>query len=476
MGDRCFQYTEYRSGGTLTEIIRNRNDLIKGSPKTQHARKLALDLIETALAAADPQQMVRQVIKLDNHLLQLVQHTFNLHDFNGFYVIGAGKATGRMAEAIERLLPDNITSGLIVVPENTVNDYTLQRVKILGGGHPLPTDQSVTSTQALLEFITSCPSDALMISLISGGGSSLLSLPAPPLTVQDLQQTTTILMESGVPITDMNTLRKHLSQVKGGNLSRQIHPRKHLSLLISDIPNDQLDMIASGPTLPDPTTFDDAADILTKYNLWSEVPPRVKQHIETGVRGDIADTPKPTNPIFASMITELIGSNRVVCEAAQQVAQQLGLTAQIVATDWQGEAREIGLKIGELAARLPNTDSPQVVIIGSETTVTVHHPGKGGRNTELIAATLPFLKYHDGLVVASLATDGIDGPTPYAGGVADNESLERATNLNLSPEDLLDTNNTFTLFEALNDHIFTGPTHTNVRDITIIVYFKDPHS
>ncbi len=417
--------------------------------------------------------MVRQVIKLENHILHLAQHKINLHTINGVFVIGAGKATGRMAEAIEALLPESITGGLIIVPENSVNDFVLESVELQGGGHPLPTNQSVNSTRALQELITSSPHDALIISLISGGGSSLLSHPASPLTVQDLQETTTLLIESGVPITDMNTLRKHLSQVKGGYLSSQVYPRQHISLLISDIPNDQLDMIASGPTLPDPTTFHDAAEILTKYNLWSEVPPRVKQRVDAGLRGDITDTPKPTNPIFSSTVAELIGNNRVICEAAQQTAQQKGLTAQILATDWQGEAREIGFKIGELANRLQRPSTPHVLIIGSETTVTVRHPGKGGRNTELIAATLPFLKHHDGLVVASLATDGVDGPTPYAGAVADHESIQRATTLNLSSEELLDTNNTYILFEALNDHIFTGPTHTNVRDITIIIYLKD---
>lgn len=457
----------------MTKKIRNKNDLIKGSPKTQHARKIALDLLEVALTAADPQQMVRQSIKFENHILRFASHKLDLDALNGVFVIGAGKASGRMAEAIEALLSDCISGGLIIVPENTVNYFMLERVEIQGGGHPLPTDQSITSTRALLKLITSSPTDALIISLISGGGSSLLSLPASPLTVQDIQQITTLLMESGVPITEMNTIRKHLSDIKGGYLSSQIYPRQHISLLISDIPTDQLDMIASGPTLPDSTTFQDAAEILTKYSLWSVVPPRVKKRIKDGIQGSIPDTPKPTDPIFSSTLTELIGNNRLVCEAAQQAAQQMNLTAQIIATDWQGEAREIGQKIGELANRLPNTDMPQVIIIGSETTVTVSHPGKGGRNTELITATLPFLKRYDGLVVASLATDGIDGPTPYAGAIADHESIQRATTLNLSPTELLETNSTYTLFEALNDHILTGPTHTNVRDITIVVYLKD---
>jgi len=452
--------------------IRNASDLIKGSPVNQQARRFVLELLEAALVAANPSQMVYNVLQVKGSQLRFFNHRIDLDATNGVYLIGAGKATGRMVEAAEEILGNHITDGIIIVPPNTKQEYRLTRVQIREGGHPLPTNSSVSATKQIMTLIDNSPEDALILSLFSGGGSALFTLPATHLTLKDLQHTTTLLLQSGVPIARINTLRKHLSQVKGGQFALQVHPRHHWISLISDVPGDQLDMIASGPTLPDPTTFHSANKILAEYQLWEKIPQRVREHIQAGLDGTVPETPKPDHPVFERTINRLIGNNHDACTAARNLAQQKGVKARILTTDCQGEAYQVGEQLGALAQRLTSEKNSQVVIVGSETTVTLRHPGKGGRNTELVAAALPFLQNHEGLVIASLTTDGIDGPTQYAGAIADNHSYTRAQSLNVHPEVMLEQNDTYTLFETLNDHIFTGPTHTNVRDVTIILRNK----
>ena len=449
--------------------IQNASDLIKGSPVNQQARRVVLELLEAALVAANPSKMVFNVLQVKGSQLRFFNHRINLDTTNGIYLVGAGKATGRMTEAAEEILGNHITDGIIIVPPHTTQEYLLDRVQIREGGHPLPTNSSISATKQIMTLIEHSPKDALILSLFSGGGSALFTLPATNITLKDLQHTTTLLLQSGVPIAGINTLRKHLSQVKGGQFALQVHPRHHWILLISDVPGDKLDMIASGPTLPDPTTFHSASNILAEYQLWEKIPKRVREHIQAGLDGTVPETPKLDHPVFERTVNQLIGSNPDACKAALKSAQQRGFKTRILTTDCQGEARQVGEQLGALAQRLTSEKDSQVVIVGSETTVTVRHPGKGGRNTELLAATLPFLQHHEGLVIASLATDGIDGPTQYAGAIADNHSYTRAQSLNIHPEVMLEQNETYTLFEALNDHIFTGPTHTNVRDITIIL-------
>ncbi len=448
-------------------MIRNYSALIKGSTQTQQARCIVLDLINATLKAIDPKHLVRKALKYKNRSLHLARKQIGINDVNGIYVIGAGKATGRMAEAVEAILKDHISGGLIIVPETNINDYKLDDVQVHGGGHPFPTKSSINATQALLAVVSQSPADALVISLFSGGGSALLALPAPSITHQDLHQTTKMLLFSGLPIDQINTVRKHLSQVKGGQLALHVYPRHHWSLLISDIPGDQLDMIASGPTLPDPTTYQMVSAIFGTHQLWQHVPQSVHNHIKSGIKGQRNETPKPHNPIFSQNHLQLIGSNRTACEAAQLHALQYGIKARILTTDCQGEARNIGTQIAQIACNL--TKSNHAFIIGSETTVTLKHPGKGGRNTELLTAALPGIQNQKGLIIASISTDGLDGNTPYAGGIIDGSSFSRASILGLDTEQVLEQNNTFSLFDALGDHIDTGPTHTNVRDLTLIL-------
>ncbi|MDO8055349.1 MAG: MOFRL family protein, partial [Candidatus Hermodarchaeota archaeon] len=243
-----------------------------------------------------------------------------------------------------------------------------------------------------------------------------------------------------------------------------------IGLLLSDVIGNQPDVIASGPTLPDPTTFREAAAVFDAYHLWGLLPHTVFNLITSGVEGKISETPKPNNPAFELSHHEVIGTNHDACQAALNYAIQEQGSARILTTDCQGEAREVGEKLGTLAQRLTADPNAQIIIVGSETTVTVQNEGKGGRNTELVAAALPNIQGKSGLVIASLATDGIDGPTDAAGAIADGESFQRARTQNLSLERFLNAHETYRLFQALDDLLITGPTHTNVRDITIIVW------
>jgi len=451
-------------------MIQNVPALIKGFPRTQRARQLVLTLLTAALDAVNPHVLIPKALTLEKDTLVFANRRFSLDEYSGVYVIGAGKATGRMTEAIEKLLHNHISNGFIIVPEFALEDYSLDLVQIHPGGHPVPSKASITATQQLLAFIAHIPADALILSAFSGGGSALLTYPTPPVTLQDLQETTRLLLRSGATIHETNTIRKHLSQVKGGQLANSIHPRHHIGLLLSDVIGDQPHVIASGPTLPDPTTFREAAAVLDGYQLWDLLPFTVVNLITSGVEGKIRETPKPNNPVFRFSHHKVIGTNQDACQAALHHALQENWSARILTTTCQGEAREVGKKLGTLAQHLTANPNPQIIIVGSETTVTVQHEGKGGRNTELVAAALPNLQGKHGLVIASLATDGIDGPTDAAGAIADGDSYQQASTQKLSIEQLLGTHETYHLFHALDDLIITGPTHTNVRDITIIIW------
>jgi len=456
--------------------ILNAKSLVnRGSPATKRARCLAIALLDAALRAADPRILVRRHLRLRGDTLIFSGHRVKLDRIPGLLVVGAGKATGRMAEAVEELIRPHIAGGLIIVPEGTEQVFNLNRIDVEGGGHPTPTPAGCSATKRMLRLVEQAPPQALLICLISGGGSSLLSLPTPPLTLKDLQDTNRLLIRSGAPIHDINTVRKHLSQVKGGQLALRARPRPLWSLILSDVPGDQLEMVASGPTLPDSTTFSQAIEVLHRYGVWEQLPGRVRSRLEQGAAGELPETPKPGHPAFTRVVNRLVGSNRDACQAVLTEAQRLGLRGYILTTDCQGEAQEVGERLARLALKLHDQtrrdadNRPQVLIVGSETTVTVCHPGLGGRNSELVTAAMPVIAGRDGLVIASLTTDGIDGPTEYAGALADGQSHARARSMGLSPREFLELNDTYRLLKELDDYILTGPTYTNLRDVTIII-------
>jgi hydroxypyruvate reductase len=327
----------------------------------------------------------------------------------------------------------------------------------------------------MADLLTRTTKRDLVIAVLSGGGSALLTLPAPALTLDDLQQTTHLLLGCGATIVELNAVRKHLSQIKGGGMARLATPASLVSLVLSDVVGDPLDAIASGPTVPDPTTFADAWAVLERHDLVGRVPPAVRERLEAGVEGRVPDTPKPGDPLFRDAWSLIVGSNRLAAEAAVEAARAHGLGSLLLSTFVEGEARQVARVAAALVKELVNYDRPlprpACLVWGGETTVTLRGQGRGGRNQELALAAALAMQELPGVALLALGTDGTDGPTDAAGAVATGETITRARSLGLDPIAHLAENDAYPFFDALDDLIRTGPTGTNVNDLLFLFAF-----
>ncbi|MFQ5610747.1 MAG: glycerate kinase [Anaerolineae bacterium] len=440
-------------------------------------RAVARRIIGEALAAVDPGPAVRRFVQRRGHLLAVGEQTYDLNDYDRLRVIGAGKAGAPMAQAIAELLPDRLTDGLVIVKygHRLSGATAAGPVEIVEAGHPLPDRNSLHQTRRLVELLADSTERDLVICLISGGGSALLTLPVKPVSLAQLQTLTGLLLRCGATINEINTIRKHLSQVKGGGLARLAAPATLISLILSDVIGDPLDIIASGPTAPDPSTFIDALSILEKYNLLAGqagTPDAIRQHLRAGQAGHIPETPKPGDLRFSRVQNIIIGNNRLAARAAEAAARAQGFNALLLTTYVEGEAREVGKMVAALARRLAGDDGligrPACLIFGGETTVTVRGDGLGGRNQEMALSASLALAGCPAVLVACLGTDGSDGPTDAAGAFADGQTVARARALGLDAADYLARNDSYHFFQALGDLIITGPTGTNVNDLTFI--------
>ncbi|MDQ7040706.1 MAG: glycerate kinase [Rhodothermus sp.] len=387
-------------------------------------------------------------------------------------VVGMGKAAMVMAGMVEQLLGARIAAGVVVVPHGypqmpPPHCPLPRRIEVLEAGHPVPDEASVQAARRILTLAENCEEADLLLVLISGGGSALCTDFAPPVTLADARQTFRLLLESGADIYQMNTVRKHLSRVGGGRLAKAAAPADVLALVISDVVGDDLSVIASGPTVPDPTTFAEAIAVLRRYDLWHRVPASVRACLEAGVTDPSLETPKPADPRFARVVTRLIGTNRRALEAAADEARQRGYSVRIVTDRLTGEAREVAPRL-VAALREVREDRPVCLLWGGETTVTVRGQGRGGRNQELaLAAALAMDGWDAQTVLLSGGTDGRDGPTDAAGAWATPETVVRARACGKDPQAYLANNDAYTFFEALDQLLFTGPTHTNVMDVQV---------
>ncbi|MBI4789936.1 MAG: glycerate kinase, partial [Chloroflexi bacterium] len=348
----------------------------------------------------------------------------------------------------------------------------LQKVHLHEAGHPLPDANSLLGAQKILELLDETTSDDLVICLISGGGSAILELPVPGVSLDDLRATTDALLRSGATINELNALRKHLSQVKGGPLARRAQA-PIVSLILSDVIGSPLDTIASGPTAPDSTTFADARNVIERRGVREQLPASVVEHIERGARGEVADTPKGNDPALNRVQNVVVADGAIACEEALYQAQARGFHSLLLSTFVQGEARDIAKFLAAIAKEIAQQDRPVVrpacIIAGGETTVTVRGMGKGGRNQELALAAAIEINGMDGVVVLSAGTDGTDGPTDAAGAIADGATLARAAASGLDARTFLANNDAYHFFQALGDLIITGPTNTNVNDVIIVL-------
>jgi glycerate-2-kinase len=452
--------------------IKNKQQLIeKGETELiRKARALALRSLECALNAADSKQMVKSKVSLKASILNVDGHAFDLRAFKNVYIVGGGKAAGPMAEALEEILGNRITAGVVNVPYGSKHKTRI--IDLHEASHPLPDDAGVEGTRRMLEIAEQAEENDLVICLISGGGSSLMPSPRNRVSIEDKRELTQALLKSGATIREINTIRKHISDFKGGWLAKKAYPATLVSLILSDVVGDQLDFIASGPTVPDSATFVDSRKVLEKHGLWDIAPSSVRKVLSEGEKGLIAETPKVGDSAFEKVYNVIIGNNRSAILAACECLKSAGLNTFLLTLPLEGEARNVGTMLAAVAREILASGNlvpkPLAIIAGGETTVTVTGKGLGGRNQELALSAALNLRDVNA-VVASLSTDGVDGPTDAAGAVVDEKSLERAAKLKLNPEEYLAENDSYRFFSKLGDLIFTGPTGTNVNDISLII-------
>lgn len=430
------------------------------------------EIMAAALAAVAPQAAVQRFLRRAGDTLFVADRTYDLRQFKQVYVVGAGKAGAPMAAAVAETLGDDLTAGVVIVKEGYAGAVATGNIDLVEGGHPLPDARGVAAASHIAQLLATASADDLVLVLISGGGSALLTLPALGLSLDDTIALTAVLLRCGATINEINTLRKHVSQISGGRLADLAAPAQIVSLILSDVVGSPLDVIASGPTVPDPTTFADAWTIVERYGIAAQLPTRIAEHLQQGRARTIADTPKPHDPIFTRVQNVVIGSNELAALAAADKARRLGYHALILTTYLEGEARSVGGVLANIARELALHDRPvarpAVLIAGGETTVTLQGTGRGGRNQELALGAVQHLAGLPDTTLVALATDGGDGPTNAAGAVVTGETLARARMLGLDPDDHLRRNDAYNFFEPLGDLLLPGPTLTNVNDLTLI--------
>jgi len=458
----------------MAKVI-NKDELLSNaySPLNRKAREIVLAVIENILDSIDPKKMVRSKVVLTDDTLRVNEKYFDLTTFERIFLIGGGKASGSMAEALEEILGERIEDSLVVIPRGTKDRYRVKRIKFHEASHPIPDESSVEGARKLLDLASHAEEKDLVICLISGGGSSLMALPRDGITLSDKQKITDLLLKSGATINEINAVRKHISIFKGGYLAKKAYPATLLSLLLSDVLGDPLDVIASGPTVPDSTTFCDAVYVLKKYNLWEKIPESIRKILSDGVNGLIQEPPKKDDPAFRRVHNVIIGNNRLACQAAIDKLKELGLNTLFLTSFIEGESRDVGLMLGAIAKEILTSGNPLPppagLVVGGETTVTVVGDGVGGRNQEICLSAASKIENLDRVLVASVSTDGIDGPTDAAGAVVDGKTIFRSRKLRLDANEYLKNNNSYSFFSQIGDLIRTGATGSNVNDITILI-------
>ena len=430
----------------------------RSSRRGEAAARLDAQAIWRAALAAG------SVAPLVDRALERLRFDLTHPSWRHLLVFGCGKASGAMAAAVERTLGRRITEGLVVVKDG----YTVAtaRVVLREAGHPVPDARGQAAAEEIVRRVRSAGADDAVLFLVSGGGSALTPAPVRPITLAEKQETTRLLLGAGATINELNAVRKHLSLFKGGQLARAAAPATLISLILSDVIGDPLDVIASGPTAPDPTTFAEALTVLERRGVGYLVPAAVRARLEAGARGEVEETPKPGDRAFERVTNVVIGNNALVVDAAAAEARRLGYRAEVLTRSLQGEAREVAL---ELVARARALPPRSCLIAGGETTVTVRGRGRGGRCQEFALAAALQLRPDDRVVVLAAGTDGTDGPTDAAGGIADAETVTRGERAGQAALAALDDNDAYTFLSAADDLVVSGPTNTNLLDLYLLL-------
>lgn len=439
-------------------------------------KKDAQAIFKAALAAVEPAHAVQKAMARTGDVLK-VSHgkklikSLDLKKINRIFLVGGGKATAPMAKAVEKILGAKLTEGIISVKKG--HGLQLKKTTVLEAAHPVPNKAGVSAANKIKKLLEQTDKDDLVISLISGGGSALLPLPVPGLKLSEKQSVTKMLLGCGATIHEINAVRKHLSLLKGGQMARLAAPATVINLMLSDVVGDDMDTIASGPFVPDRSTFEEVAVILAKYKLMKKVPAGVRTHLKQGLTGQVPETPHEGDPAFDKVTNLIVASNYLSLLAAEKEAKKLGYRPLILSSTIEGETRDVA-RVHMAIAREVKTSghpikAPACLISGGETTVTLRGKGKGGRNQEFVLAAALELKGLDDILVFSGGTDGTDGPTDAAGAMADAGTCLRAAKAGLSPQRHLLENDAYPFFDKLGDLVKTGPTRTNVMDVRLVM-------
>ena len=444
-------------------------------------RGIASNIFRSALAAVNPEIIVKECAKE-------ISSSLKMEDFRNMLVVGFGKAAYQMSVAIEEVIDiDLISAGMVVTKyghagsqgpgdtsQNTeyrAQNTDLKKIKVYEAAHPIPDENGIKATEKIIELLKAADKETLVLFLISGGGSALLVSPIDGVNLGEKQSITDLLLKSGADIEELNAVRKHISKVKGGRLAEIAYPAKMISIIISDVIGDKLDVIASGPTSADSSTFSDALSVIEKYNLFEKAPQSIINTLNSGHAGTIPDTPKADNQIFRSVQNIIVGSNQKAVEAAAKEARDEGHETEVLSSALTGEAREVAGWLAEKAKEaLSQKHTGKLCLIsGGETVVTVKGSGKGGRNMALALSFAMAIEGMDGITLLSAGTDGTDGPTDAAGAIVDGSTVIKAREMGLDPADYLNNNDSYNFFKEMDSLIITGPTGTNVMDLQIIL-------
>lgn len=434
-------------------------------------RNDAVRIFNKGLEAVEPGLALKECCRREGENLFIGNRKYNLSAIKNIFVIGAGKATAPMAAAIEDILGEKITRGIINVKHG--HTASLNRIKLIEAGHPVPDKNGEKGAGEILNLVESAGENDLVLCLISGGGSALLVLPAEGITLKDKQDSIKILLSCGATIHEINTIRKHTSGIKGGRLAKATYPATMVSLILSDVVGNDLDVIASGPSVPDPSTFEECMKIFKKYKITKNIPKEILSHIRKGASGKVPETPKEGYRIFKNTYNLIIAGNMEAINAARQESKKIGYKTLVLSSMIEGETRDVAKVHTAIAKEILKTGNPipppACILSGGETTVNITGSGLGGRNQEFVLAAAIDIAERKNIVVLSGGTDGGDGPTDAAGAIADTNTFKRAESMCLNPLNFLLNNDSYHFFKQLNDLLITGPTNTNVMDLRIVL-------
>jgi len=440
--------------------------------KTSSMRDDAMKIFRAAITAVDPHNAVKSFLTLNNNILSAGDKKYDLNDYVRIVVVGAGKASAPMAKAVEAILGERISKGTVVIKYG--HGMQLDKIELIEAGHPVPDENGIAGAQKIAGLLQDCNENDLVISLISGGGSALLPMPAQGISLAEKKKVTDELLKCGADIHEINTVRKHLSSSKGGGLARIAYPATVINLMLSDVIGDDMDVIASGPFVPDRSSFNDAMEIINKYGLRDRLPVSVIDMLKAGSEGSIPETPKECDPIFDKITNIIVGSNLMACMAAKKEASSMGYHTMLLSSAIDGDTTDVAQAHITIARQILLSGKPAglpaCIISGGETTVKIKGGGKGGRNQEFALVSAKEIAGMDKkIVVLSGGTDGSDGPTDAAGGIVDTGTASRGKAKGLNIDNYLASNDSYNFLKETGDLLVTGPTRTNVMDVRILL-------